>query len=159
MILFAAVVLGGCLDSEDDTVQFEEDFENGLQMWNLSGEVSIVTTNHPGEHAVWLAPGASIAHGLQIDRAIDTDPDPYDQGFTDGNWIEYSSDCSGRPALTLEPMTLPPGSDDMVRIRLVMEGPPDSDFNRTKLMFPALDRKSTRLNSSHVTTSRMPSSA
>lgn len=136
--LALATGVGGCLEAEDDTVQFTEDFEDGLDLWGVSGEVSIVTTNHPGEHAVFLAPGASIVHAVSIIRQIDVDDNPYGEGFTDGNWIEYSSDCAGRPALALEPVTLPPGTDRQVRIRLVIEGPPAGGFGRTKLMFPAL---------------------
>lgn len=128
---------GGCLQPEDDTVQFAEDFEDGVNGWVTSGEVDVVTTNHPGEHAAWLAPGASIEHAMSINRSWDGD-DYYDDGFTDGNWIEYSVDCGGRPALSLEPVTLPPGTDRNVRVRLVIEGPPIGGFAREKLMFPAL---------------------
>ncbi|HUQ03016.1 MAG TPA: hypothetical protein VM261_10995 [Kofleriaceae bacterium] len=132
----ATAALGGCLEAEDDLVQFAEDFEHGLDLWGRTGETAIVTTNHPGEHAVWLAPGGSISHALQIVRTIDTDDNPYGEGFTDGNWIEYSGDCRGRPALTLEPATNPPGRD--VVVRLVIEGPTAPDFFRSKHMFPAL---------------------
>jgi hypothetical protein len=134
--LVAAAGLGACLEPEDDTVQFAEDFEHGLDLWGRIGETAIVTTNHPGEHAVWIAPGASLSHALQINRTIDGDDDPYGEGFTDGNWIEYSGDCRGRPSLTLEPATNPPGRD--VIVRLVIDGPPAPDFFRSKHMFPAL---------------------
>ena len=131
-----ALAFGGCLEAEDDVVQFAEDFEDGIEGWTASGELGVVTTNHPGEHALWLTPGASITHPLDITRAIDIDESPYGDGFTDGNWVEYSGDCGGRPALALEPTTEPPGS--LVRVRLVLEGPPRDAFTRTKLMFPAL---------------------
>lgn len=136
--MLAAVLLGGCLDYEDDQIQWSEDFENGVAMWNQAGDVTVVTTNHPGEHAVRLGVDASIAHGLGITRQVDTDSDPYGDGFTDGNWIEYSSDCPGRPALALEPMTTPPERTTPVRVRLVLEGPPIETFTRDRLMFPAL---------------------
>lgn len=137
-ILCLVVASGACLEPEDDTLQFAEDFEDGIQEWSAFGEVSIVTTNHPGEHAAFLAPGASIEHPLAIVREIDTDEGYYDDGFTDGNWIEYSGDCGGRPALFLEPATWPAGTDRNIRVRLMIEGPPVGAFGRTKLMFPAL---------------------
>lgn len=140
MILCVAMASGGCLEAEDDLVQFAEDFEDGVDGWSVVGEVAVVTTNHPGEHAVWLAPGASMTHTLAITREIDRNGSPYDGGFTDGNWIEYSGDCGGRPSLTLEPASDPPGTGvgTGVGVRLVLEGPPRQGFARTRLMFPAL---------------------
>jgi len=136
MLLCLAVASGGCLEAEDDVVQFEEDFEDGVASWTVVGEVAVVSTNHPGEHAVWLAPGASMTHALSITRALEGNDSPYGGGFTDGNWIEYTGDCGGRPSLALEPASDPP--DASVGVRLVLEGPPQQGFARTRLMFPAL---------------------
>jgi hypothetical protein len=138
LIACLACLAGGCLQPEDDTLQFAEDFEGELSGWTMTGEVAVVTTNHPGEHAMWLAPGASMEHALSITRSYDGDENYYDDGFTDGNWIEYSVDCGGRPALSLEPVTLPAGTDNRLRVRVVIEGPPIGGFAREKLMFPAL---------------------
>jgi hypothetical protein len=136
----SVLLLGGCLENEDDTVQLTEDFETGLSMWNVAGDVEIVTTNHPGEHAARLGVGATLARGIQITRMMSDPDDPWGrEGFTDGNWIEYSSDCAGRPALALEATTTPPVQNTPVRVRLVLEGPPVAGtFTRDKLMFPAL---------------------
>jgi hypothetical protein len=136
----SVLLSSGCLDYEDDSIQFAEDFENDLAMWNQAGDVTIVTTNHPGEHAVRLGVGATIARGIQITREMSGSDNPYgSEGFTDGNWIEYSSDCAGRPSLALEAMTTPPVQTTPVRVRLVLEGPPVEDtFTRDRLMFPAL---------------------
>jgi len=124
----------GCLDWEDDQVQFGEDFEGcGGCSWTFEGDVTIVSTVHPGEHAARLGGGARMQHPLQIQRAVDNDDVGYSQdGFTDGNWLEYSSDCTGRPALALEPL----GAGVQVRLRI--EGPPEHGFTRRRLMFPAL---------------------
>jgi hypothetical protein len=135
--LAVLVPAAGCvLDPEDDTVQFADDFEHGLDGWATAGGVAVVTTYHPGEHAARLAPGASMVAQLGIVR--DAAPDPYDWngGFTDGNWLEYSTECAGRPSLTLEPATSPPGPSIAVRLR--HDGPPADDLGRRKLMFPAL---------------------
>ncbi len=128
----------GCLGYEDDQVQFGDDFETGAATWTIAGDVTVVTTNHPGEHAARLGPGATMAHGLSIMRTVADPSDQYGEGFSDGNWIEYTTDCSGRPALSLEPLTTPPGGDRSVLVRLRLVGPPETDFARRRLMFPAL---------------------
>lgn len=132
-LLLSLAASAGCLDSEDDQVQFAEDFERcgGGCDWVSDGDVTIVTTNHPGEHAARLGAGAAMRHALNIDREL-TDPDAYESSMSDGNWIEYSTDCDGRPGLALEPF----GPD--VQVRLVLAGAPAIELTRRKLMFPAL---------------------
>jgi len=134
LLAFALVSVTGCLEPEDDQVQLAEDFEGcGGCTWTFTGEVSIVTTNHPGEHAARLGAGAVIAHPLQIERYVDGDDyGTESQDFTDGNWIEYSTDCGGRPGLRLDYA----GNDLFIRVRL--EAPPDQAFGRRKLMLPKL---------------------
>ena len=50
----------GCLlPPDNDVLQFEDDFEAcDLCGWSLNGDVRRVTTYHPAEHAMALAPGA-----------------------------------------------------------------------------------------------------
>lgn len=138
--LLAAVLLGGCLEAEDDVVQWSEDFETcGTCTWTIDGIATVVTTNHPGEHAVELERGATLRHGLALVRMIDPDPDQgWDWGgsFTDGNWIEYSSDCPGRPALTLA--AVGPAAPDAIDVTLALAGPADGRFTRWHLTFPRL---------------------
>lgn len=138
MLAFAAVSgLGvtGCLGYEDDQVQLGEDFEGcGACTWTRTGDVTIVTTNHPGEHAARLGVDAALSHDLAIERTLG-DGDGYDYGgdnFSDGNWLEYSSDCTGTPGLALEPL----GSDIAIRLRL--EAPAGDAFARRKVMLPAI---------------------
>jgi hypothetical protein len=133
-----AASAAGCLEIEDDTIQFSDNFETAIYVsWIWGGDIQMVTTIHPGEHAAMIGPGAWMEHALSIDRIVDED-DPWGQSFSDGNWIEYTSDCVGRPALTIDPFTVPPGADRAARIRLVLDGPIDSTFARRKLMLPAL---------------------
>lgn len=133
LVLFAFVLgAAGCLDWEDDQVQFGEDFEGcGGCTWVPSGDFTIVTTNHPGEHAARLGAGATISHALTIERFVDLD-DGYNEEFSDGNWLEYSTDCQGRPGLALEP------NAGAIGIRLRLEAPSGDPFTRRKLMLPAI---------------------
>lgn len=133
--LALAALAAGCLTPEDDVVQFVDDFEAGLATWALEGDVSIVTTYHPGEHAARLGPGARMSHALDVRRTIGEEGGWRD-GFSDGNWLEYTTDCGGRPTLALEPATSPPGPQ--VRIRLGLDAPPAPDLLRRKHMLPAL---------------------
>ena len=100
ILLLATVVLAGCLEAEDDVVQLAEDFEGcGGCTWTFTGDVTIVTTNHPGEHAARLGAGAVLAHPRRIERFVDgPDDGNYDyEDFSDGNWLEYSTDCTDLP--------------------------------------------------------------
>lgn len=136
VMLASVLVVAGCLDHEDDRVQFDEGFEVcGACNWTTTGDVEIVTTNHPGEHAARLGEGAVLRAELAIQRWVDGNVDDYgyDQGdFSDGNWIEYSTDCGGRPLLQL----LPNGTDMAIFLRL--HEPPGQPFERRKMMLPIL---------------------
>ncbi len=137
MVLAASAA--GCLETEDDTIQFSDDFETPIYVnWLWGGDVQMVTTTHPGEHAAMIGPGAWMEHVLSINRIVDDPDDQWGQGFSDGNWIEYTTDCTGRPALAIEPFTIPPGADRTARIRLVLDGSGGGEFGRRKLMLPAL---------------------
>jgi hypothetical protein len=136
VVPFAVVLaLGGCLDYEDDRVDFAEDFEGcGACTWAWTGEVNVVTTVHSGEHAARLGTDGVMVHDLQIVRALDSESqNGWDaDSFTDGNWIEYSTDCAGTPKLAIEWL----GADLAVHLRLA--GPAGETFERRKLMFPPL---------------------
>lgn len=127
-------VLGGCLTPEDDRVDFSEDFERcGTCDWQVSGDVSVVTTVHPGEHAVRLGEGAVLGHALGIGRTVGSDEDGWNGNFSDGNWIEYTTDCTGTPRLALDPE-----GAVAVAVRVRLEGAVGDGFVRRRLMFPPL---------------------
>lgn len=127
-------LVAGCLTPEDDIVDFSEDFERcGTCDWQVAGDVSVVTTVHPGEHAVRLGEGAGLEHALGIGRTVGDAQDAWSGNFTDGNWIEYTTDCTGTPRLALDP-------DGVVEVavRVRLEGPAGDGFLRRRLMFPPL---------------------
>jgi len=135
ILLLALLLPAGCLEPEDDRVQLAEDFEGcGGCTWTFTGDIEIVTTNHPGEHAARLGAGAVLSHPLQVERYVDSGEDygyQYED-FSDGNWLEYSTDCGGRPGLRVDGA----GSDLFIHARL--EEPPGQPFERRKLMLPRL---------------------
>ena len=100
-ILALAPLAAACLTPPDnDILQFEDDFEAcELCGWATTGDVRRVTTYHPGEHAMALAPGATAMTGVAIVRT------PADTAWEsdDGNWVELSTDCVGPGALDLVP--------------------------------------------------------
>ena len=60
-------------------------------------------------------------------------------------------------ALVDEPLPEPQGGEVLVRV--IAAGVNRPDIQQRRGLYPPPDRKSTRLNSSHITPSRMPSSA
>jgi hypothetical protein len=131
-ILLPLLLAAGCLEAEDDVVDFAEDFETCLEChWNITGDVEIVTTVHPGEHAARLGGDAVLHHDIVIERAYESD-NGYPDNFSDGNWIEFSTDCAGTPLLAIE------GTASELRVRVRLEAPWDETFMRRRLMFPPL---------------------
>lgn len=126
-----ALSLTGCLVPPDnDVLQFEEDFEAcDLCAWTTTGDVARVTTYHPAEHAMALAPGATATVGVAIDRAGGED----DWNFDDGNWVELSTDCVGPGSLELRPR-----ADGTLAIVVTLDDRAHAPFARHWLNFPPL---------------------
>lgn len=133
--MFLLVALPACLEPEDDLVDFSEDWETcGTCGWEVTGDVTIVTTNHPGEHAARMGDNGRLQHPLGIVRELGDPEQSWQGNFTDGNWIEYSTDCVGPPRLAIDPFV------GELAVRMRLEGPVDEGgrFVRRKLMFPPL---------------------
>ena len=126
-IAIAALGSAACLGRPDnDIIQWSDDFEQcDLCGWGTVGEVTRVSTYHPGEHALALAPGARASHSFGIVR---------DGPFTDGNWVELSTDCVGPGALGLRPV-----DTDRLAIDLALDDVEVGPFARHRLNLPPLD--------------------
>lgn len=136
LVTFAA----GCLTPlDDDRIQWHEDFEacDGLCAWSTDGDVRHVSTYHPGEHAMSLAPHTKASHALAILRAAGgDDDDPYDPGnLTDGNWLEFSTDCVGPGALVL---LRADGTGTRHELDVLLDDRDVGPFTRHRLSFPPL---------------------
>lgn len=133
-ILAIAVTATGCLEPGDnDIIQWSDDFEAcELCGWRVSGDVTRVTTYHPGEHALRLGPGTTAQHDLGIDRGTD-DGYGYGGNFTDGNWVELSTDCAGPGGLVVV------GAADAAQVQVTLDGRALGAFTRHYLNFPPLD--------------------
>lgn len=122
----------GCLlPPDNDILQFEDDFEAcELCGWATTGDVRRVTTYHPGEHAMALAPGATAMTGVAIVRT------PADTAWEsdDGNWVELSTDCVGPGALDL----VPDGAGGLAVV-VALDDRGRAPFARHWLNFPPLD--------------------
>lgn len=88
-----ALVLAGCIDGREVIILMDERFEDPLDEWVITGDTEIVTTYHPGEHALRFL-GPSV-----LQRGIDV---PVYGEYQDGNWLEYTSDCDEAPTVRLQ---------------------------------------------------------
>jgi len=91
-LLALAMGTAGCLEPPPGITLLDERFEDGMDLWTVTGPVEIVTTYHPGEHGLRFLGAAELtrAIGLTI----------YDE-YQDGNWIEYTTSCGGVPQVTI----------------------------------------------------------
>lgn len=137
--LLAALAATGCLTPpDDDVLQFVEDFEacDDLCGWSAAGDVRRVTTYHPGEHAMSLAPHATATHAIALAR--DVEPDWNGGNQTDGNWLELSTDCSGPGSLTVT-RTGGDATRNEYALHLVLDDRGVGPFTRHRLNFPPID--------------------
>jgi hypothetical protein len=133
----AAVLGAGCL-THPDRIVFDEDFEDcGLCHWSVAGDVGLVSTIHPGEHAARLGPGAKLEQLVSISRGGGYDPgDGVAGNLDDGPWLEYSTDCDVGADLTVTreaagwAIRLLPG---------LRSGAGDGSLRRVHLSLPRLD--------------------
>ncbi|MBK9036043.1 MAG: hypothetical protein IPL61_33165 [Myxococcales bacterium] len=129
-IAIAALGASACLGPPDnDLIQWSDDFERcDLCNWVTVGDVRRVTTYHPGEHALALAPGARAGQSFGIARGADE--------YSDGNWVELSTDCVGPGALTLRAL---PGPDKRLALDLELDDVALGPFARHWLNLPPVD--------------------
>lgn len=129
-IAIAALGASACLGPPDnDIIQWSDDFERcDLCDWTTAGDVRRVTTYHPGEHALALAPGARASHALSVARGTDE--------YSDGNWVELSTDCVGPGALGLRSV---PGDGTRLALDLELDDGGLGPFARHWLNLPPLD--------------------
>jgi hypothetical protein len=128
MRLAFALLASACLTPPDnDVIQFAEDFEacDDLCGWQLAPGVTRVSTYHPGEHAMALAPGAGAQHPIAIARSELAE-------YVDGNWVELSTDCIGPGALAIG------GDPTRLAIEVVLDQRGLGPFTRHYLNFPPL---------------------
>ena len=134
----AAVLGAACFTRADSIIKLDEDFEDcGLCHWSVTGDVGVVSTIHPGEHAARLGPGAKLEQAVSIPRGDGYDPGDGVQGnLDDGPWVEYSTDCDVGAGLTVT------HEADGWAIRLlpgVRSGTEDGSLRRVYLTLPRLD--------------------
>jgi len=93
--LLAAALGVGCFSQTDRIIELDEDFEDcGLCRWSVTGDVGVISTIHPGEHAARLGSYAKLEQQIDVARGNGYDPGDGVQGnLQDGPWVEYSTDC------------------------------------------------------------------
>ena len=124
------------LPPDTDIIQWSDDFEAcaDLCAWTLDGDARRVTTYHPGEHALWLAPHARATHALAINRSAIDGSGPPPQNPDDGNWLELSTDCVGPGSLEVRA----DGVDRFV-IEMTLDDRAIGRFTRHRVNLPPID--------------------
>jgi len=135
MRLFVVLPLlaAACIEQPPGITVFEERFETCTVPcgWRVFGTASLVSTFHPGQHAMFLGPRTVIQRGVTIQRGGWTNDDG--SSVDDERWIEYTSTCPGAPHLTLGPGMDADAIDLVVRLP---DGAPGGDFARTRSSLP-----------------------
>jgi hypothetical protein len=109
------VALAGCPAGSEDILWLDERFEDAdsLAAWTIGGETAIVATIHPGEHAIEIRDWSSMSHPISVFVWDD---------FSDGEWIEYTTNCSAAPTVSLQPI-----SDGTYHVVVDIPTEPDGD--------------------------------
>jgi len=125
------LLLAGCPPSSGGVLTVvDERFEEPITThWTVSGSVELVETYHPAEHGLRFLAATTMSRATLL-----TLDDEYD----DGNWIEYSTSCTGMPEVWAEEIA-PSNYQLHVAIPQEPDGTAD-EFQRVYLNTPPLAR-------------------